>query len=53
MSYKGKNTIAMIYDNHPIIDYFRLVTPDMVAGVMESKEMKEFGAYYFFMTRIS
>ena len=53
MSYQGTNTIAMVYDNAPIIDYFRFVTPDLVAGVMDSKELRQYGLYYFFLTRIS
>jgi len=52
MSYEGKNTIAMVYDNFPIIDYFRFVTPDLVAGAMDSKMLRECGTYYFFLTRI-
>jgi len=53
MSYEGKNTIAMVYDDFPIIDYFRFVTPDLVAGAMDSKKMKAYGTFYFFLTRIS
>jgi Domain of unknown function (DUF4334) len=52
MSYEGKNTIAMVYDNFPVIDYFRFVTPDLVAGAMDSKILRECGTYYFFLTRI-
>jgi hypothetical protein len=53
MSYEGKNTIAMVYDDFPIIDYFRFITADMVAGAMDLKKMKLHGTYYFFLTRIS
>ncbi|KAL4893219.1 hypothetical protein BDV59DRAFT_201817 [Aspergillus ambiguus] len=39
---------AMIYDNHPIIDHFRYVNDNMVAGVMDTKK---FGSnfYYFYL----
>lgn len=53
MRFGNGNTIAMIYDNFPIIDYFRYVSEDMVAGVMDSKlHNEEHGAYYFYLTRM-
>lgn len=42
----------MIYDSHPIIDYFHYVTPDMIVGVMDSKLMRAAGLYYFYLTRL-
>ena len=53
ITFEGKSSIAMVYDDNPTIDYFRFVTPDMIAGAMDSKQMKADGIYYFFLTRIS
>lgn len=41
----------MVYDLHPIIDHFRLVTPTMVAGAMDTKVGGELGTYYFYLTK--
>lgn len=43
----------MVYDNFPIIDYFKYVNEDLVAGAMDSKKMKPFGTYYFYLKRLS
>lgn len=53
ISYLGENTVAMVYDDFPIIDYFRYVSDDLVAGAMDSKKMKAHGTYYFYLKRIS
>lgn len=45
-------TVAMIYDKIPVIDYFRIVSDDMVAGVMDSKEDKSGRPFYFYLKRI-
>lgn len=45
-------TVAMVYDNHPIIDYFRRVSDDMVAGVMDSKRDKSETPFYFYLKRL-
>lgn len=52
MAYKGVNTIAMIYDDYPTIDYFRYVAPDVVLGIMDMKQGRAFGLWYFFLTRL-
>lgn len=46
------NTVAMIYDRFPIIDYFRYVSDDVVAGAMDSKAGSSHGTYYFYLTRV-
>lgn len=51
MKYGNHNTIAMIYDIHPIIDYFHHVTDDLVAGVMDSKLFSD--PLYFYLKRMS
>ncbi|PHH62094.1 hypothetical protein CDD81_7587 [Ophiocordyceps australis] len=45
-------TAAMIYDKFPIIDLFRYVSEDMVAGIMDSKEFNKDGTFYFYLTRL-
>ena len=42
----------MIYDQFPIIDHFRYVNNDMVAGAMDTKQHGDAGVYYFFLRRI-
>jgi hypothetical protein len=38
----------MIYDDDPIIDYFRYVKEDMIAGAMDAKTAPG-GTYYFYL----
>ncbi|BCS29656.1 DUF4334 domain-containing protein [Aspergillus puulaauensis] len=51
VEFRGVLSTAMIYDNHPIIDHFRRVSPDMIAGAMENKlqDVKVHGTYYFYL----
>ncbi|KAF7982192.1 hypothetical protein HWV62_29985 [Athelia sp. TMB] len=51
MVWNGKNTLAMIYDSFPVIDYFRSVNSDTVMGVMDNKTLRDAGPYYFYLTR--
>jgi len=51
MAWNGKNTIAMIYDSYPTIDYFHRVNADTMMGAMDSKLQRESGIYYFYLTR--
>lgn len=41
----------MIYDNHPVIDIFRYVSENVVAGAMDSKTFEKEGAF-FYLTRL-
>jgi hypothetical protein len=52
VKYKGVVSAAMIYDNQPIIDHFRKVNDEVVAGVMDTKLMKGCGLYYFYLTKM-
>ncbi|KAF4956405.1 hypothetical protein FSARC_11608 [Fusarium sarcochroum] len=47
--YRGQVTAAMIYDDRPVIDYFRYVDEKTVAGVMEGKHLD--GPFYFYLTK--
>jgi hypothetical protein len=38
----------MIYDDKPIIDYFRYVKEDLIAGAMDAKIVLG-GTYYFYL----
>ena len=51
VKFRGVVSAAMVYDLHPIIDHFRLVTPTMVAGAMDTKVGGELGTYYFYLTK--
>lgn len=48
LDYHGVRSAAMVYDQQPIIDYFRQVDADTVVGLME---MRPFDRRYFFLLR--
>ncbi|OBT51756.1 hypothetical protein VE04_05694 [Pseudogymnoascus sp. 24MN13] len=48
--YRDVVSTAMIYDDRPVFDYFRYVNDDMVAGIMEGKELGE-SLFYFYLKR--
>ena len=49
--YRGKVTVAMIYDQAPIIDYFHKVDDDTILGAMDRRGDK--GTYFFVLRRVS
>ncbi|KAG2222895.1 hypothetical protein INT45_013526 [Circinella minor] len=52
MEFRGVLSVAMIYDNLPIIDHFRYVTDDIIFGIMDTKMFpKENGMLYFSLKR--
>lgn len=51
MVYEGTVSMAMIYDDRPIIDHFRYVDDDFMAGIMERKALGEAGKFYFYLRR--
>ncbi|KAJ5507128.1 hypothetical protein N7527_009271 [Penicillium freii] len=40
---------AMIYDKHPIIDHFRYVNDNLIAGAMDTSSFGDAGTYYFYL----
>lgn len=48
IEFRGVVSTAMVYDDHPIIDYFRYVNDDLIAGAMDAKTI-EGGIYYFYL----
>lgn len=48
IEYRGVVTVAMIYDQRPIIDYFRKVDANTVLGAMD---MRDDDMTYFFVLR--
>ncbi|KAL2699437.1 hypothetical protein AAEP93_009412 [Penicillium crustosum] len=40
---------AMIYDKHPIIDHFRYVNDNLIAGAMDTSSLGDAGTYYFYL----
>ncbi|CAG8364796.1 unnamed protein product [Penicillium salamii] len=51
MVYGGTVSAAMIYDDRPIFDHFRLVNDNLLAGVMEGKGLGHTGSFYFYLKR--
>ncbi|KAJ5726878.1 hypothetical protein N7493_005905 [Penicillium malachiteum] len=47
IEWRGVVSTAMIYDNFPIIDYFRYVNDNILAGAMDAKNME--GIYFFYL----
>ena len=41
----------MIYDDYPILDHFRYVDENTVAGAMNYKAQREFGIFHFYIQR--
>ncbi|HEX2315098.1 MAG TPA: DUF4334 domain-containing protein [Thermomonospora sp.] len=49
VSFRGVVSAAMVYDQRPIIDHFRRVSDDVVAGAMDAKGQPD--VLYFHLTR--
>ncbi|KAJ7069522.1 hypothetical protein C8F01DRAFT_516206 [Mycena amicta] len=49
--FRGVLSAAMVYDIRPIIDHFRYVDENTVAGLMDIKDAPE--GYHFYLTRLS
>ncbi len=49
MAYEGKVSAALIYDKHPIMDYFRKVTDDVIIGLGDVKGKPT--DFFFHLTR--
>lgn len=47
MQYRGTITTAMIYDDKPIIDYFKYVRDDLLFGAMDAKGVE--GTFFFYL----
>ncbi|KAJ5758189.1 uncharacterized protein N7511_006883 [Penicillium nucicola] len=50
--FRGVVSAAMIYDQLPIIDHFRLLNENAVAGVMDNKDDKNNFGLYFILERV-
>ncbi|KAJ5152689.1 uncharacterized protein N7482_009167 [Penicillium canariense] len=48
IEFRGVVSTAMVYDDFPIIDYFRYVNDNLLAGAMDSKTTQA-GPYYFYL----
>lgn len=42
----------MVYDNYPIVDYFRHVSDDVIMGMMDAKQWRDAGPSFFFLERL-
>ncbi|KAJ7263178.1 hypothetical protein B0H12DRAFT_1103588 [Mycena haematopus] len=49
IKFRGVVSAAMVYDDRPIIDHFRFVNEDTVAGMMDGKNLPP--GYHFHLTR--
>ncbi|KAJ5153859.1 uncharacterized protein N7500_009298 [Penicillium coprophilum] len=47
--FRGIVSAAMIYDNHRIIDHFRYVNDNLIAGAMETTKFGDGGMFYFYL----
>ncbi len=52
VKFRGVVSAAMVYDSQAIIDHFRKVDEDTVAGAMDTRLMPEAGTYYFYLKRL-
>ncbi|KAJ5151670.1 hypothetical protein N7492_009965 [Penicillium capsulatum] len=48
IKWRGVLSTAMVYDDFPIIDYFRYVNDNLLAGAMDAKTSNA-GTYYFYL----
>jgi hypothetical protein len=48
-TYRGRSTVAMIYDQLPVIDVFRRIADDIVIGVMDLRGTPQ--PYFFVLQR--
>ncbi|KAJ5432968.1 uncharacterized protein N7458_012124 [Penicillium daleae] len=51
VKYQGAVSAALIYDDHPVIVYYRAVRPNIVAGIMASKKFGRSGKFHFYLKR--
>jgi hypothetical protein len=51
IKYQDAVSAALIYDDHPVIVYYRAVRPNIVAGIMESKKFGRSRKFYFYLKR--
>ncbi|KAF4536914.1 Transcription factor [Lasiodiplodia theobromae] len=49
--YRGVVSAAMVYDNYPIVDYFRRVSDDVIMGMMDAKQWRDAGPSFFYLKR--
>jgi len=52
VKFRGVVSTAMIYDTRAVIDYFRYVDENTVAGAMDARDFTEESTYYFYLTRL-
>ncbi|RAH57730.1 hypothetical protein BO85DRAFT_459716 [Aspergillus piperis CBS 112811] len=51
IAYRGLCSMAMIYDDHPRIDYLRYVNKHIIAGAHWPRKEDEAGVLYFYLTK--
>lgn len=51
MRFRGRVSVAMLYDQRPLIDHFRRVSDDVVVGLADQKGKP--ATYLFHLTRVS
>jgi hypothetical protein len=42
----------MVYDRFAVIDNFRYVSQDLIAGAMDNRAVESEGTYFFYIKRI-
>ncbi|WP_368834399.1 DUF4334 domain-containing protein [Mycobacterium intracellulare] len=48
--FRGKVSMAMLYDKQPLIDHFRRLSDDVVIGLADEKNKPS--TYYFYLARV-
>ncbi|PYH65794.1 uncharacterized protein BO88DRAFT_418431 [Aspergillus vadensis CBS 113365] len=51
ITYRGVSSAALIYDDHPRVDYLRYVNEHTIAGAHWSKKEDEAGVVYFYLSK--
>ena len=49
--YKNVVSAALVYDERPIMVYYRAVKSNVIAGVMEDKTFGPAGNFYFYLQK--
>ena len=51
IDFRGKQGVAMVYDDLPIIDHFRKVDENTVVGAMDYKRLSQYPPFFFVLRR--
>ena len=49
VEFRGEVTATMVYDAKPVFDHFKRVDNDTLLGIMNAKDISEYGGYFYFL----